>query len=373
MMKDEYWITAIRSLRAGPVACLVLAGLLTGYAPRSNASSQDVVYTSEMVPFEDLFVVEDTLVLDPSVILGPIWFMDVDASGSVLITDRQAALAHLFAPTGQHQATYSMETCYPSDFGHSLWISRFADDDRIILTSWGKAIVVFDRSGDCLAAKRKVTMIMSFCALGDSMYVFGGPQSPSTSIMDVYSLDLESRREIVLEDPEFYRLNESYQGVAGRNIACFDGGPWYKYHEDMDARAVYGDSGMAKARPEFFVRRDRDIPVGLGIRRRQRVLHAYPLMIGLYALDKDIRMGAFSDIDEAYRTEKVASDYVIGLSIVSNSNKFKAVSTVPYRIPKTARNGYLYFLGEHVPMENGDVGNPALIRYRFIPPEAVND
>lgn len=210
-MKDEYWITAIRCLRAGPVVCLVLAGLLTGYAPRSNASSQQVLHTSELMLFEDLFAVEDTLVLDPSVILGPIWFIDVDASGSVLITDMQGALAHLFAPTGKHQATYSMETCYPSDFGHSLWISRFAGDDRIILLSWGdNTIVVFDRSGNCLAAKRKATTIMSFCTLGDSMYAFRGPQGPSTSIMDVYSLDLESRREVVLENPEFYRLNGNY-------------------------------------------------------------------------------------------------------------------------------------------------------------------
>lgn len=84
-------------------------------------------------------------------------------------------------------------------------------------------------------------------------------------------------------------------------------------------------------------------------------------------------MGEFSGIDEAYRTENVKSRDVRGLSIVSTSNQFKAVSTVPYKSPKTARNGYLFFLGEHVPMENGDLGNPALIRYRFIPPAAVND
>ena len=360
-------------LERGIVTSVVLAGLLTGYAPRSNDSSKEAVYASELVPFEDLFVVEDTLVLDPSVILGWIWFMDGEASGSVLITDIQSDLAHLFTPTGLHQATYSMDTCFPSDFGHSLWISRFADGDRIIMTTLGGTVVVFDRSGNCLAAKRKVMPIQSFCTLGDSMYAFRGPKGPSMSIMDVYSLDLESRREIVLEDPEFNRLNRTFHGTAGRDIACFDSGPWYKYHEDMDARVVHGNSGMAKTRPDFFVRRDQDIPAGLGTRRRQRVLNAYPLLVGLYALDEDIRMGEFSGIDEAYRTENVKSRDVRGLSIVSTSNQFKAVSTVPYKSPKTARNGYLFFLGEHVPMENGDVGNPALIRYRFIPPEAVND
>jgi len=362
-------------LDRGIVAVLVFAGLLTGCTPTSSDPSEEVVYASELVPFEDLFALEDTLILDPSVLLGPIWFIDIDADGSILVTEFQSDLAHLFAPTGHFQASYRMDTCSPSDTGHSVWASRFADDDRIILTTWEGAIVVFDRSGDCLAAKQKHALIRSFCTLGDSVYTFRGPQSQSKSIMDVHSLDLESSREIILEDPEFHRLNSSNHGISGRDIACFSGGPWYKYHEDMDARAVYGNSRMAKARPDFFVRRDQDVPAGLGFRSRERreVVDAYPLLNGLYALDEDIRMGVFSPIDEAYRLENVTGRTVSGLSIVGNSNQFKAVSTIPYKIPKTAGNGYLYFLGEHVPMEDGEVGNPALIRYRFIPPKAVND
>ena len=254
-------------LDRGIVAILVLVGLLTEGTPRFNNPSDDVVYVSDLVPFEDLFALEDSLVLDPSVFLGDIFFIDVDTDGSILVTEFQSKLAHLFAPTGQYQASFRMDTCYPSDFGYRLWTSRFAEDDRIILTTLQGVIVVFDRSGSCLAAKRKVATIMSFCTLGDSMYAFRWPTElgPSTSVMDVYSLDLESSREIVLEAPEFYRLNSIYRGISGRDIACFGGSPWYMYHEDMDARAVYGNSRMAKARPEFFVKRDRDIPAGLGI------------------------------------------------------------------------------------------------------------
>ena len=362
-------------LELGIVACLVLAGLLTGCTSRFNDPSEEVVFASELVPFEDLFALEDTLVLDPSVILGHMWFMDVDTDGSILVTDIQSDLANLFAPTGEHQMSFSMDTCYPSDSGHSLWASRFADDDRIILTTSEGAIVVFDRSGDCLAAKQKNATIASFCTRGDSIYAFRGPRINSTSIMDVHSLDLGSSREIVLEPPELPRLNSSYRGISGRDIACFSGSPWYKYHEDMDARAVYGNSRMAKARPDFFVKRDQDVPAGLGFRssERREVVDAYPRLIGLYALDEDIRMGVFSPIDEVYRLENLTGRDVSGLSIVSNSNQFKAVSTIPYKTPRTARNGYLYFLGEHVRMENGEIGNPTLIRYRFIPPKAVND
>lgn len=360
-------------LEHGIVTSLVLAGLLTGCTPRSNDSSEEVVYASELIPFEDLFALEDTLVLDPSVILGLNWFTDVDTDGSILVTDIQSDLAYLFAPTGEHQMSYSMDTCYPSDSGHSLWASRFADDNRILLTTMEGAIVVFDRSGDCLAAKQKDAMIRSFCTLGDSIYTFRGPRNLPPSIMDVQSLDLESSREIVLENPDFHRLNSSNHGISGRDIACFSGSPWYKYHEDMDARAVYGNSRMDKARPDFFVKRDQDLRGRPFTPEWREATDAYPLLTGLYALDEDIRMGVFSRIDEAYRLENVAGRDVSGLSIVSNSNQFKAVSTIPYKTPRTARNGYLYFLGEHVRMENGEIGNPTLIRYRFIPPTAVND
>ena len=360
-------------LERGIVTGLVLAGLFTGCTSRSNDSSEEVVYASNLVPFEDLFALEDTLVLDPSVLLGPIGFIDVDTVGSILVTEFQSELAHLFAPTGLFQATYRMDTCYPSDFGHSLWASRFAEDDRIILTTMEGAIVVFDRSGDCLAAKKKDTSILSFCTLGDSIFTFRGSHSLSTSIMDVHSLDLESSRQIVLEDPEFYRLNQSIMTIPGRDVACVGGSPWYKYHEDMDARAVYGNSKMAKARPGFFVRREKDLRAEEDSPEWWEEIDAYQLLNGLYALDEDIRMGVFSPIDEAYHPENLSGRTVYGLSIVGNSNQFKAVSTIPYKAPVTARSGYLYFLGEHVPTENGELGNPALLRYRFIPPMAVND
>ena len=362
-------------LELGIATSLVLAGLLTGCTPRSNDSSEEVVYASELVPFEDLFALEDSLVLDPSVLLRPIGFIDVDTVGSILVTEFLSELAHLFSPTGRFQASYRMDTCYPSDSGHSLLASRFANNDRIILTTREGAIVVFDRSGECLAAKQRNATIRSLCTLGDSIYTFQGPRSQSTSIMDVHSMDLESSRQIILENPEFYRLNSSYSGTSGRDIACVGSSLLYKYHEDMDARAVYGNSGIARAWPEFFVRRDQDIPAGLGFRFRERreVMESFPLLGGLYALDEDIRMGEFSNIDEAYRLENVTGRKVPGLSIVGNSNQFRAVSTIPFKAPETARNGYLYFLGEHVPMENGEVGNRALIRYRFIPPKEVND
>ena len=80
----------------------------------------------------------------------------------------------------------------------------------------------------------------------------------------------------------------------------------------------------------------------------------------------------FSEIDESYRPEGGSGRVVSGFSIVSNDNRFEAVSTVPPKVPYTARYGHLYFVGPNVSTPDGDVGNQAVIRYRFKIPEAVD-
>ena len=353
-------------------ACL-FAFLLAGCMDRS---SKAVIEPSTIVPFEDAFTFVDTLVLDSSVIVGPIWFMDSDASGNVLITDMTAGLTHLFSNTGMHQVTYNMDTCFPTDDGHRVWASRFADGDRIISGTTKGAMVVFDRSGKCLAAKQLLTRIRSFCSRGDSIFSFRGPEGmdlPGTSKVGVYSMDLELNREIILDDPRFYRLNVSFTGLPGRDMECFQNGPYFKYHEDMDARPVRRHSHSYMSKPEFFVKRDQDIPSARHRAERNESMYAYSLLSGLYALDEDIRMTQFSRIGEKFRPDSVTDRFLTGLSIVSNSNQFKGISTMPPKGFHTARHGHLYFVGDNVVMADGDVGNPTVIRYKFNPPEAVDD
>ena len=382
MNTDSFRIVAVK-LRCADracflLACILLAGLLTGCIPNANDQSELTVRPSVMVPFEDLFTPEDTLVLDPSVILGQLSFVDVDASGSVLVTDEVSNLVHLFASTGQHQATYIMDTCLPIDGQHRVWTSRFASDDRIILSTQSGTMVVFDRSGNCLAAKRRLLYpLRSFCARGDSVFVFRGPRGLGdalTSVAGVFTMDLELQREIRLENPEFEKLNITYLGSPGRDMDCFSDGPYYKYHEDMDARSAYGRSEVVRTRPDFFVRRDQDLASFRGPNpERIKSLNAFPQLMGMYALDDDSRLMVFTQIgNEFRRTDSPSDRSMTGISIVSNSAKFGSTSTVYHKRPRTARHGYLYFVGDNVQTDDGDVGNPTVIRYRFNVPEAID-
>ena len=366
-------MTGPRSLRrhfASVALGVLLAFLLAGCIRGTDTLGQSTVQPSTLVPFDELFVLADTVVLDPSVLLGPIWFIDADRSGHMLLTDMSSGLVHLFESTGDHVSTFDKDVCYPNDSGHSVWAARFADNGNILVTTWEGMMVVFDRSGNCLAARLDLTSsLLSSCTWGDSVFTYLGLRGPEwKTVIEVYSMDLEFQRAIELAPPEFPRLNSSYPGYHGRNMDCFGDGPLYKHHEDMDATPVSGQGPWTQFRPEFFIKRDEDIPGIQDRAARNKAMDAFPLLYGLYALDENVRMSVYSRISETYRPEGFTGRYVSGFSIVSNNGQFEAVSTVPPKSPYTARHGRLYFVGPIVPTPDGDAGNSSIIRYRFIPP-----
>ena len=65
--------------------------------------------------------------LGSAVVLGHIWFAEVDTYGSILSqTVISPKFSYDFAPAGQDQVSDSVDICYLTDSGHDLWASRFA-------------------------------------------------------------------------------------------------------------------------------------------------------------------------------------------------------------------------------------------------------
>ncbi len=354
-------------------ACALLIVFLAGSSYNPNPIAERAVERSKLVPFVEVFAPPDTVILDPTLLVGQIWFVDADASGNLLIMDISSGLVHLFEASGHHISTFDKDVCHPNDTGHFVHAARFADNGTILVNTLEGAMVVFDRAGNCVTARPDLTSpILSFCTWGDSLYTFLSLRGPDRKQMfEVYTMDLVFQRAIEHAPPEFPRLNSSYLGYRGRNMDCFQGGVLYKHHEDMDAKSLSSQSLPTQARPEFFVKRDRDIPDTRNQKRRRQAFDAFPLLNGLYALDEDVRMMLFSGIDESYRLEGDNGRHVEGLSIASNSNQFDPVSTILHETPYTASHGYLYFVGDGVVMPDGEVGNSTIIRYRFIPPTSV--
>ena len=358
---------SIRHLLRGCFVCSLVVVLLIGYCANPAPNAERTVAPSNLVPFDEVFAPADTVILDPSVPVGQIWFIDADASGHLLISEFSSGLVHLFEATGRHISTLDTDVCYPTDTGHTVHAARFADNGTILVNTWEGVMVVFDRAGNCVIARRNLTStILSFCTWGDSLFTFLTPNRKQ--MFEVYTMDLVFQRAIEHAPPEFPRLNLSYLGYHGRNMDCFQGGVLYKHHEDMDATPVSGQALQIQARPEFFVKRDRDVPSARNLERRRQAREAFPLLDGLYALDEGVRMMVFFGIDESYRLEGDMRRKVLGFSIASNSKHFAPVSTIPHDAPYTASHGNLYFEGDYVTMPDGELGSPTIVRYRFIPP-----
>ena len=357
----------------GCFVCALVVFLLASYSGNPVTKVERTVEPSNIVPFDELFAPPDTVILDPSVLLGAIWFIDTDASGHLLITELSSGLVHLFEATGLHISTFDTDVCYPNDSGYTVTSARFADNGTILVNTFERVIVVFDRAGNCVTGRRHLTStIRSFCTWGDSLFTFLGLSgSDRKQMFEVYTMDLVFQRSIKHAPPEFPGLNSTYWGSSGRNMDCFQGGVLFKHHEDMDAKPVSGQALPIQVRPEFFVKRDRDVPGPRNPKRRRQAMDAFPLLNGLYALDEDVRMMVFSGIDESYRLEGDTRRQVVGFSIASNSNQFAPVSTIPHKAPYAASHGYLYFIGDYVTMPDGEFGNSTIIRYRFIPPTGV--
>ncbi|MCY4672450.1 MAG: hypothetical protein OXD43_01560 [Bacteroidetes bacterium] len=102
-----------------------------------------------LVPFEELFVLEDTVRLDYSVIVGKISFMDVDPEGNFLITDGIGNSVFLFSPTGEHRRIYNPLACLSGRDVFRPWNSLFLDGGKVMTLNLSYGVVVFSPDGSC--------------------------------------------------------------------------------------------------------------------------------------------------------------------------------------------------------------------------------
>ena len=332
----------------------------------SSEESEIRVARPQMVPFSELFQPADTIRLDASVLVGHYTFIDVDEAGNLLVTDEMSRITHLFSATGVHMMSYSAPDCVPDEADFEPVSSRFIRGGRIVVMSRARGGAVFDRGGDCLVGTRMWNdLSKSICSQGDSIFMLKGIPGGRPSI-SVYDSALEHLTDIPIRSPRLIMLNRTTNGLPGRSLECFDDGVHYLYIEDMDSWPVRVDSSRIRHQPDFFRRRPDDVT---GIPPIEQLIE-YPLVMGVFALDKSTRMVAFIYLGREWARWSEESGPTIGLSVASNENLFPGRSTISHAFPKSAGNGYLYTEGEHESLPDGEDGNPVLIRYRFIPPQS---
>ena len=336
-------------------------------------SQESAVHTvrSPTVPFDELFVLEDTLRLDPAILIGQIIFIDVNPRGEILVSDYQASITYLFSSSGDHLQSYSASACLSDDVFFYPWSARFLGNEHVVIMQFSGPAVVFNLDGSCYADTKLLTpYAKAICTYEDSIFaqqVWIEEQATA----NVYSPMLEKIGEILIEPPRLINLNMYFVGQAGRTIDCFDDGPYYLYAESMDAIPVRSSSAGIQYRPDFFEWRPEDLsdapPDDENNRRRQR---EYPSTIAVFALNGSTRMVVYGDLDAQWHlSDAHTGGQQLGLSIASNSKQFPARSTIPPVYPQGAGNGYFYAAGDNEKLPDGSYGNPVILRYKFIPPD----
>ena len=145
---------------------LLLVAVLQGGC---TSDPQYQIVEPPLVPFEELFVLEDTISLDPSVIIGQISYLDTDPEGNLLITDGIGDSVFLFSPTGEHIRSYDPLKCLIGREKFHPWNSLFMSEGKIMTTQLSYGSVVFNPDGSCFSSVQYTpTPYWNSCAHDDS-------------------------------------------------------------------------------------------------------------------------------------------------------------------------------------------------------------
>ena len=346
---------------------MLLAGCAT--SPQQSRISDSLV-----VSFDELFAPADTVRLDPSVLIGWISFLDVNLAGSLLVTDGIGRSVNLFSPSGEFVRAYSVPECLPDIENFQPFGSRFLGEDRVVVMTSGGAAAVFSKDGRCIGATRRLPEpSLGFCTSTESIFFLGIPsmmiRTADQNAIIVYSPELRRLRAIPVKLPEFPVLNAGRGGIMGRNIDCFSDGPFFTYLGSMDAIPAQPNDIFSIQRPEFYEKRPRDLSAEMSLEAKRRERNNYITTDGIFALDGNTRMLVYRNMDDQWQPEESEGLHMrVGVSIASNTEQFPNRSTVSSVLPIATGYGYIYSRGDPELLPDGDVGNPSVLRYRFIPP-----
>ena len=350
---------------------LCLSGLLICLIAGCNSrSTVDQVLVPTHADFGDLFVLEDTIRFNHSVLFGNRWMLDVNSAGELLVLDPQSEGVYVFSPDGILVWTTVITDCNPeANFNFGVQASFLNDSYVAVLIN--KGVIVLGQNGECVQTVTDMDLALNtwgLCLHSDTIFAMPRDIRDSTFIR-AYSSDFVLIDWFPLPAPKFRRraaimLTTGVTSVMG----CFDDDVWWVYSENFDATPRLSRAGLIRFMPDFFVERTQDFPdFGMINQSNFREItekidkaEAEATSVeGMFVLDNETRMIVYG-VNEF--------DPGVGVVIASHRDRFPAVSTRLSEGPKAVGNGRLYMAGDPEDELTGEAMNPPIIRYRFIPP-----
>ncbi len=325
------------------------------------------VLESARMGFDELFVLEDTIRLDPAVLLGRITRLDVSTSKEFLVSDEVGQGVYLFSPTGALLSKMVIDECAPGADGFRVRSAVFASDNRIVAVA-GERGYVFDRDGNCLVHKKALEFLttQAICAQGDTIFAWQQASRDGRGIIG-FSDQLEPVIQIDLPAPKFPILSMQYFSGINHAIACFDDGPWIRLKESVDAQPMRERSGRIQFEPFFYRPVKRDMLAIGEPGWKKRLANAEGTWTGgLFELTGSVHLLMYTNVPK--RLHNPEWKRTRGLSIVDHADYSYSASAIVWAAPLDTRDGYAYFEGDHEQLADELVGNPVILRYRFLRP-----
>ena len=183
----------------------VIVLLLAVTAGSAAGQSEPREVDSPVVPFEELFVIEDTIRLDASVLLGQIRSIQVNGAGELLVDDGTETGIHVFSPSGNLIQSLAFSSCFPGERDYEFPLTRYIGRDHI-MSLRGVSAVIFDRDGQCGSSQRLDAFYRAFCGLNDTIIVYRLGHE-GESFFDTYTWELQLANTEQSEQTPFRDLN----------------------------------------------------------------------------------------------------------------------------------------------------------------------
>ena len=273
--------------------------------------------------------------------------------------------------------TLSITDCNPgATLGFSAQSTFWGDSQVLILTDKGP--MVFDQAGQCVQSSTDpelATNTWAICSHRDTIFVM--PQAiRDSSFIRAYSPEFTVIDQFPLPVPRFPRRAGIMLLRRGRTMGCFRDDIWWIYGESFDAAPRLRRAGLTQFRPENYRERTRDYPE-LPLVTQTNWNEVTKLLDkaeaeassvgGMFELDETTRLVLYDGIKGSNE------ESTMGALIASHEHNFGGISTLFPEFPKTAKYGMLYFEEDPEERPDGEVTNPSIIRYRFIPPKNQKD
>ena len=349
-------------IRGRTVAMLLLMAACTG-----QVDQQQSKVTAPLLPFDDLFVLEDTVRLDPTILIGTVSFLDIDKEDNLLVSDQMGSKGHLFDKSGNFKSTYDPRDCVPEGDG-TMQSALFLSGGRVVYIDSSGQRIVFSKEGACVVTRKVQPGWDGACVTGDTLYTLPGLSSLWHHASIAYSLDLVEIGTTEVEYPKLRRLSGVTGGMLKRGMACFDDGPYYAYPGRADAVPLRASSNIVQASPPFFIEQSQDLPAGPPTEDLVENIMERTLNAGVFRINRWTRMVVYVLGPKWRRAEEAR----VGIVVASNTGQFPAHTALTSMIPVGAAHGYIYRVGDNELLPDGNVGNSVLLRYKFIPPTGAS-